>query len=285
VLAFSLLIYFIGYKLRAGEIEWNEINVVDVVPAGERTELCGRTYGSIYSPANQSYDLASGLRYAALRSEYLGPIQASSDSEPMQIQQKDDAFKARAMVAVWTSRLFVSDWWQTAESPLQAAITRSGISLTISVTNRLSQPLRNLRVVYAGRVLQLGQVPERGTTNFTFQPSSGMTLADCANRWNSTFQSAWQQRRNAFGSNRELLPDRMDAAVGASLIGSLGRFNPVGLQFTAPGKVDLPAVAESGNAVLFAWVDGFSPVPSINKFKPLREHHETLLRLAVPVNP
>ena len=34
VVLFSLLIYFIGYKLRAGESEWNELHLVDVLPQG-----------------------------------------------------------------------------------------------------------------------------------------------------------------------------------------------------------------------------------------------------------
>src|SRR5262249_12585235 len=57
VVMFSLLIYFIGYKLRAGESEWNELHIVDVLPNGEKAELRGRTYASIYSPVNQKYTL------------------------------------------------------------------------------------------------------------------------------------------------------------------------------------------------------------------------------------
>src|SRR4029077_1668903 len=53
VVLFSLLIYFIGYQLRRGESEWNELNLVDVLQDGERAELRGRTYASVYSPANQ----------------------------------------------------------------------------------------------------------------------------------------------------------------------------------------------------------------------------------------
>jgi len=56
---FSLLIYFIGYKLRAGESEWNELHLVDVLASGEKAELRGRTYTAVYSPANQRYDLES----------------------------------------------------------------------------------------------------------------------------------------------------------------------------------------------------------------------------------
>jgi len=36
VLLFSGLIYFIGFALRSGKTEWNELHVVDVFPSGER---------------------------------------------------------------------------------------------------------------------------------------------------------------------------------------------------------------------------------------------------------
>src|SRR5262249_4441409 len=55
VVFFSLLIYFIGYKLRAGETEWTELHFLDVTPHGETADLRGRSYGSIYSPVNKTY--------------------------------------------------------------------------------------------------------------------------------------------------------------------------------------------------------------------------------------
>ena len=71
VVFFSGLIYFIGYKLRAGDSEYNEIHLVDVLRNGERAELRGRTYASIYSPANAKYPMASELKYATLRGEFM----------------------------------------------------------------------------------------------------------------------------------------------------------------------------------------------------------------------
>src|SRR6476646_8624289 len=72
VVFFSLLIYFIGYKLRAGESEWNELHVVDVLASGSKAELRGRTYVSVYSPSNQRYNLDSQQRFATFRSEFSG---------------------------------------------------------------------------------------------------------------------------------------------------------------------------------------------------------------------
>jgi hypothetical protein len=71
VALFSGLIYLIGYKLRAGESEWNELHVVDVMPAGDMAGLRGRTYASIYSPVNARYRLAGDQSFSALRGEFM----------------------------------------------------------------------------------------------------------------------------------------------------------------------------------------------------------------------
>src|SRR5260370_38212109 len=49
VVLFSLLIYFIGYKLRSGESEWTDLHLVDVLARGEQSGLRGRTYSSLHS--------------------------------------------------------------------------------------------------------------------------------------------------------------------------------------------------------------------------------------------
>lgn len=69
VLAFSALIYLIGYKLRAGESEFAQLHVIDVVPAGQGNQFYGQTYATIYSPANQDYPLLVTNLTAVLRNE------------------------------------------------------------------------------------------------------------------------------------------------------------------------------------------------------------------------
>mgnify|MGYP007026274227 FL=1 len=71
VAIFSLLIYFIGYKLRAGQLELNELHVVDVLP-GQQEVLRGRSYVSIYSPLNDDYRLGGSFEQGGIRSEYGG---------------------------------------------------------------------------------------------------------------------------------------------------------------------------------------------------------------------
>ena len=89
VVLFSLLIYFIGYKLRAGESEWNELHLVDVLLKGDQAELRGQTYASVYSPSNQRYTLEGRQEFATLRSEFAGTVSAGA------IGRKGDLHAAR----------------------------------------------------------------------------------------------------------------------------------------------------------------------------------------------
>jgi len=60
---FSRADLFHGYKLRAGETEWNEMQVVDIIPAGERAIARGHTFASVYSPVNASYRWPANSRF------------------------------------------------------------------------------------------------------------------------------------------------------------------------------------------------------------------------------
>ncbi|MEO8429621.1 MAG: hypothetical protein ABI651_21225, partial [Verrucomicrobiota bacterium] len=93
VALFSGLIYFIGYKLRAGETEWNELHLVDVVPQGEQAELRGRTYASVYSPVNARYELVSEQPYATLRGEFQGPWAGGIESSRATVEQRGNGFR------------------------------------------------------------------------------------------------------------------------------------------------------------------------------------------------
>ena len=110
---FSLVIYLIGYKLRAGESEWNELHLVDVLRNGDHAELRGRTFMSVYSPANQRYALESPQKVATFRGEFSGWNRVQSN-EKATVLQNGDSFRAEIFVPVWTSQLFVSDWWHPA---------------------------------------------------------------------------------------------------------------------------------------------------------------------------
>ena len=117
VVLFSLLIYFIGYKLRAGESEWNELHVVDVLLKGDAAELRGRSYSSIYSPVNAGYRVESQGQFSTFRGEFQSSWSGGQEGEKIEVMQNGDNYKASIFVPVWTSQLYVSDWWESGDVP------------------------------------------------------------------------------------------------------------------------------------------------------------------------
>ena len=150
VLVFSGLIYFIGFHLRAGELEWNELNVVDVLPDSDRAVLRGQTYVSIYSPVNSSYPLAGEEKYAALRGEFLGNFGGTDEGTHATVVQTGNNFTAEAFVPVWTSELLINDWVQPAPAPLKMSARRNGQQWAVTVENKLDRDIPRASAVIGG---------------------------------------------------------------------------------------------------------------------------------------
>jgi hypothetical protein len=283
VVLFSLLIYFIGYKLRAGDTEWNEVHVVDVFPKGEQAELRGRTYASIYSPANQRYRLSSQARVATLRAEHVGGSSAQ-DKGGTRIAQQGDAFNAEVFVPVWVSQLYVNDWWQAAALPIGLSVTsQSGDSLQVTVDNHLDRPLKNTRFVFAERMLDVGEVPAGQKKTLTLRLTQGQALTDFVWQNGMNFQNVVQQRQSAFGGYTSgRIDDSPTASMAASFISELAG-QQGNITFLTPPGLDLTPLVERGQAVLLAWTPDYTPTKPLNQFKPLRTHRDTLWRVACTV--
>jgi hypothetical protein len=273
VVFFSLLIYFIGYKLRAGESEWNELHLVDVVGTDRAVDLYGRTYGTIYSPANARYGFASSEPFAALRSEF-----GSSEGGRGTLEQRGNNFAARIAVPVWTSRLLVCDWWRPDTSPLLVAWATQGSNASLRVENRLDKPCHSLRLMQKGRLYELGNLAAGASGTFALENVSSQPLANFVEQHNSQFQQAINSRRYAFGSDSwSKISNLTNAAAAASFI-----HQSKASQFLASPGLDLSPVLDRGEAVLLAWTEDFSPITDVNQFKPRRSHRDTLWRVLIP---
>jgi hypothetical protein len=287
VVLFSLLIYFIGYKLRAGESEWNELHLVDVLMNGDNAELRGRTYASVYSPANQRYILESQQKYATLRSEFAGTWAGGQTSEKVTVFQTGDSFKAEIFVPVWTSQLYVSDWWQPAPVPLSATVVPKAGGWEVKVQNGTDRKLVNVHIAIESQIVTLGDLGGKETKAFAVKRGQGAGLRDFVSRYGHTFQGAVQSRQRTFGSSQSgRIDDLPNSTVAVSMISLMagGGDNYMATFITPPG-LDVAAVIEHGNAVVFAWAADYSPIKPINQFSPRRMHRDTLWRVAVPVNP
>ena len=278
---FSLLIYFIGYKLRAGESEWNELHVVDVIPMGEAADLRGRTFASIYSPANARYPLASDLPFAALRGEFLGNYGGGQEASRASVEQRGNNFVAEVSVPVWTSQLYVNDWWNRGPLPLTVSVARQGNGLQVQVDNRLDRKLTQARLVVDNRVVTLGEVPPKQSKTFNV-PSEGQPLKSFVQANGQMFQQAVQTRQQAFGGNRAFITD-IPASAMATCFLSQSRDPNNYAGFVTPPRFDLTPLVERGDAVLLAWAADHAPVKPFNKFTPRRSHRDTLWRVTCQV--
>lgn len=279
VVIFSALIYFIGYKLRAGETEWNELHVVDVIPHGPQTDLRGRTYASIYSPANARYRVASDQPVATMRGESMGNLGGSGqESSRANVRQVNNTFEAELIVPVWTSQLFVSDWWNQGQAPLTLERTPNGFT----VANRLNAPVARARLVHQGQVYELGALAPGQSRAVELLTTSPQPLQSFVQTHGGKFENAVNSRRGSFGDdNAGRLRDITNAVMAASFVTLLNSDNPQYNHFRPPPGLDLNDLAERGDTLLLAFAADHAPVKSLNRFNARRHHQHTLYRVAL----
>jgi len=290
VVLFSLLIYFIGYKLRSGEMEWNELHVVDVLPHGERADLRGRVFCSAYSPANAKYNVASEQGFSTLRGES-GQNGANEVSKAV-LEQRGNGFVAQLSVPVWTSQLFVNDWWKQTTSPLNVTVTPQSDYFDVKIENPLGKKIPQAKLIIEGRMYDVGDVTK--TKTFRAQRMTGAQLQPFVQTQVNNFNQIVQQRQNQFGgSGSGHITDIFNSTTAASFLsitlssdGSQPQPNNYNYysRFISPPGFDLTDVMQRGDAVLIAWMPGETLTPTLNKFDPRYSRKDTILRVAVPLS-
>ncbi len=292
VALFSGLIYVIGYRLRAGQTEWNEFHVVDVVPHGDRADLRGRIYGSAYSPVNATYEVASDQPFANLRGEQ--GFSGNQEVSKAAIEQRGNSFAAKLNVPVWTSQLYAGDWWRQATAPLNVTVTPNANGWDVKVENPQGKKIPQARLVVGGRVFDLGDLTKGKTV--ALNRGGGSSLRDFVVNQAGVLQNAVNQRQQQFGSDMAgRIEDAFGGATAASFIalnGDYAQQNNQQNQFngsyqgnfvTAPG-FDLSPQIRRGDAVVLAWLPDQTLVTPLNKFSPFHSKKDTLLRFVILQN-
>ena len=288
VALFSLMIYLIGYKLRAGQIEWNELHIVDVLPQGDgtRAALRGHTFASIYSPRNDSYKVASELPQATFRAEFQGLWGNGNDNGKVTVQVKPSGFEADVFVPVWTSQMNVADWQDMGESPLPARLTAGGSRSTLHLENHSGHRIGKLWVIHAGGpVKELGELAVGAAQDFDLSGDGAMSLEPFVAAHDSEFQTVVTRREETFGGSGKAHIDDWAGASAAASFGSLLHLNNGDSRnFVWPAGLDLTPLAQRKDTIVLAWLPDASLVPAFNKFTPKRSQNGTLLRLVIPAN-
>jgi hypothetical protein len=287
VALFSLLIYFIGFKLRSGQREWNELHLVDVIPqgSGSQVALRGHTYGSIYSPANDSYPLATKTPLAAVRAEFGNLNTASIDSGRVAVRVKPTGVEADIFVPVWTSQLNVVEWLDFDTPPLTAVSAPDGQAGVLRVVNQTQHRFQSVWVVDdKGYVHLWGELTAGATAEKSLARTAGqLPLQNFTSERNADFQTAVSRRESAFGSNeRAHIDDWAGASVAASFGSYLSLNNGESRDFVWPNGLDLTGLVRRGDIVVLAWMPNASLVAPLNQFEVTHQKKGTLLRLVIP---
>jgi hypothetical protein len=285
VVLFSGLIYLIGYKLRAGEREWNELHVVDVVQAGRSADLRGRTYGSLYSPVNDTYRLRGPQEQAAFRGEARNSWSGGSRSDRIQVLQRDGSFESDAYVPVWTSQLFVNRWRDTGDAPVNVKLSPGPGGVMCQVENTSEHDLSGIRLVLRGRVYDLGDLAAGRSDARTLTPANGIALPEALNNLEaSRYAGIVQQRGRAFGGTTSgRIDDLAEGCFVASFLDSMEQ-QSVHQSFELMPGLDLTGVLKD-SAILLALSEGHTDFSPMNLFKTTRGEANTFWRVAVPLNP
>ncbi len=282
VIFFSGLIYFIGYRLRAGESELNELHVVDVLRNGERAELRGRSYMSIYSPSNAKYPMQSTLKFATLRGEYLAS-HSGQTSDKTELLHTGDNFRADVFVPVWTSQLCLSDWWSSGELPLTVSVKSKANGWRVTVENHSGKAITATRLVVNRLIFDLGTLSPGEKRTMELDQSNGISTDIFVRNLAGQYQSIVQERQYAFGrSGGGHIDDLPTASMAASLLGEIAAVQG-GMNFPASPGLDISSTAKNGGVLLLAWSPDASPVPAINQFKTKRTASNTLWRVPVSI--
>ena len=291
VAIFSLLIYFIGYKLRAGQLELNELHIVDVLP-GQQEVLRGRSYVSIYSPLNDDYRLGGSFEQGGIRSEYGGAFRGNMASS-LRVQRAPGQLEASARVPIWTSRLLCSEWLAPANGGVTAALTKNGrASYELSIKNGLDKAITGAMLLVEGKVTEVElQSPPGGTRTIRVHigssPDSDPHIDFESFSHAGRFENAVNARNMVFGDTEG---GRIDPSlvnlVACSFPALLGSSNPAGRpigDFSSSGGLDLSAHAERGGAVLFLLAKDHAPIPSTGLFETKLAQARTLYRIPLEI--
>ena len=282
VVLFSGLIYFIGYRLRAGELELNEIQVVDQLPRSQGAILRGRTWMSIYSPANAKYRIASELPFATFRAELQQGGQGRGDAGRLTLRQPGKGFDADIFVPVWVSQLYSSDWLDLGDNVVTGTLETQGGFPTLKLKNESQFHFAALTAVYKDRIYPLGELTPQGTLDSILPGDGGRPLDEFMSILPGIHNTV-QQRRFAFGGEQSgRLERNLDGILLASFVERIrGQAPEFGENFAAHSGFDLTQLVQRGDLVVFGWAPGQSLAAPIHRFTPARSQRDLVLRVAI----
>ena len=285
VFFFSGLVYWLGFALRAGEVEWNEVQIVDMIPARDRVDARVRSHGSVYSPGNRRFDFVGREFSSAFRPE--AETFGGWGRESGRVDQRGQGFSASIQVPIWTSKMFIHDAWSTNLPGLRLDISKTGAGLRIRAENQTPHEIRQTLLFMGDSVHTLAPFPP-GLSDQTLENvavRAATSLTDFLKTHAPAIGQGSRERRQAFDTfNSEGLRERIrliDTLASASFPSRLhgeGEDSSKRWQVAAVKGMDLSRVLDTGGFVVLGIIEGNALLPEFAGFPRGRGHSDTLIR-------
>jgi hypothetical protein len=281
ILLFSGLIYLIGYRLRSGQTEWNELQIVDVIPqqVGAPALLRGRTYGGLYSPATGLYPLALAIPDGGIRSELRNLFGVRLDSGRVSTTLGAKGTGAEVQASLWMKNLVVTEWVEKGPAPILLLDEGAG---RFRLQNRTGKQLGPVWLVHGGRVTVIEALESGGALDWGLGMVSRPLDEVLAPALKGLPESLSRRDRPIAGEPGVESRGYSLLAMASGFCGRMDAAMPEEGSILWPRGFDLQNSIESGRLVVFAWVPDPGLLPALNRFPAARGRRESLLRLTVP---
>ncbi len=287
VVLFSITIYVIGYKLRAGKLEWNELSIIDVLDGGKQPVWRGKTYGSLYSPQNARYPLAVTNALASLRGESRGYYGNTDASETYGVSQVGNGFAGEITVPIWVSQLCVTDWMKPGSPSFSLTAEPTPTGHRVRVKNLLNrsvgpavvavgQRLVRIETLKAGEQITV-DVLQSGANKLISSELAGMNqkLVEAAGARSASFDTG--------NSGDRLTMQQAFPALG--FIEELRQNFESHSSFATPDGLNLSPLLRQNYAVVLILDEGARSGPAVPAFVPDQGKIQTVWRMAARVAP
>ena len=286
VLTFSLIIYYVGFRLRSGALEYRELQLIDWVATEEAAGVTRhRQYASIYSPRTTSYSLVGMNPNASLRPEASLMWQGSVGGKGAIITHKEGGSQAEVKIPVWTSRLFVGEG-HAHDTPAPVRLVENVLSdgkLRVTLENLGALPLDEIRILYRGNYLDAtDELSPSAMQQWIIDPDTAPEVSTLWAQYADQFKQAISSRSAALGETYRL-EDVMQTVTGASLIQGINQHMPSHQRLRSKASMDLTPYLDQGHPILLARSSQRAILPTMNRFEPKTSRSDILLRVVLPL--
>lgn len=280
VLLFSGLIYLIGYRLRSGQTEWNELQIIDVIPqqSGAASHLRCRTYGGLYSPATGIYPLGLGVHSGGIRGELRNLYGVRLDSGRVTTTQGADGILAEVQASLWMKNLVVTEWMEERQPLIEVVDAGQGL---YRIHNRTARRLGPIWLTHMGGIRVVESLDPGHTLDWRAGADSRPLDEVLGPVLKGLSESVGRRERAYSGEPSAEIREHPAMAMAFAFGDRVDASMPEDRAILWPRGFSLSSPLDSDSLIIQAWMPDPGLLPPLNRFAAARGRRDTLIRLTV----